>query len=280
MGSPNLAIRRMTETDLAVALDWAAAEGWNPGLNDAARFHLADPEGFFIGEANGEPIGAISAVRYDERFGFLGLYLVRPEFRGRGFGLKLWQAAMRHLAERNVGLDGVVAQQENYKKSGFKLAFRNIRYRGEGGGADAGGATDLASLPFDEVLRYDSAMFPAPRANFLRAWIGQPQATALGVVDQGKLRGYGVLRPCRSGCKIGPLFADDARIAERLFLALRARAAGQPIVLDVPEVNPAAVALAERYRMGPVFETARMYTKNSPQAPMERCFGVTTFELG
>jgi len=99
-------------------------------------------------------------------------------------------------------------------------------------------------------------------------------------VKEGKLHGYGVVRRCRSGCKIGPLFADDARVAERLFLGLRARAAGEAIFLDVPETNAGAVALAERHRMAPVFETARMYTKCAPHAPMERCFGVTTFELG
>jgi len=168
MASPDLAIRRMTEADLALALDWAAAEGWNPGLNDAACFYAADPEGFFFGELGDEPVGAISAVRYGERFGFLGLYLVRPEFRGRGFGLELWRAAIQHLGARNIGLDGVVAQQENYKKSGFKLAFRNTRRQGEGGGADPGGLTDLSALPFDVVSQYDLTAFPAPRPNFLR----------------------------------------------------------------------------------------------------------------
>jgi|SRR5271166_3264678 len=280
MGSPDLAIRRMTEADLALALDWAEAEGWNPGLNDAECFYAADPDGFFVGEAGGEPVGSISAVRYDERFSFLGLFIVKPDFRGRGFGLQLWRAAMRHLGERNVGLDGVVAQQGNYKKSGFKLAFRNIRFKGEGGGVDLGGATDLSSARFEDVLQYDAAVFPARRAAFLQRWIEQPHAASLGVMVQRRLRGYGVLRPCRSGCKIGPLFADDAQVAERLFLALKARAAGGPIFLDVPEVNPDAVALAERYRMTPVFETARMYTKDAPCAPMERCFGVATFELG
>lgn len=273
-------VRLMRQADLALTLDWAAAEGWNPGLNDAECFHAADPEGFFIGEMAREPVGSISAVRYDARFGFLGLYIVRPEFRGRGFGLELWRAAMRHLGERNVGLDGVVAQQENYKKSGFKLAFRNIRYRGEGGGADPGGATELSSIGFEDLSRYDAQVFPAPRAHFLAQWIAQSKAAALGIVGQGQLRGYGVLRRCRNGCKIGPLLADDAEIGERLFLALKSRAPGEHVFLDVPEINPAAVGLAKRHRMSPVFETARMYTKGAPQAPMERCFGVTTFELG
>ena len=275
-----LVVRRMSEADLALALEWAAAEGWNPGLSDARSFFAADPDGFLLGELDGRPAGSVSAVRYGPGFGFLGLYIVRAEFRGRGFGLELWQAALEHLGDRVVGLDGVVAQQENYRKSGFKLAFRNIRQRGAGGGAAPGGLTDLAAVPFDEVARFDRTAFPAPRADFLKAWIGQSRGAALGVMEGRSLKGYGVLRACREGFKIGPLFADDGEIAERLFQGLLARAHGAPVFLDTPEANPAALALAERFRMTPVFETARMYRNGSPEMRLDRCFGVTSFELG
>jgi hypothetical protein len=33
----------MTQPELRIAVDWAADEGWNPGLNDAACFYAADP---------------------------------------------------------------------------------------------------------------------------------------------------------------------------------------------------------------------------------------------
>jgi hypothetical protein len=187
---------------------------------------------------------------------------------------------MDRLGDRVVGLDGVVAQQENYRKSGFQLALRNIRQRGEGGGAAPPGLSDLAAVPIEDILRYDGTAFPAPRAEFLTSWIAQPEAVALGAVDQGRLQGYGVLRPCREGFKIGPLFADDEENAERLFAGLIAGAPGAPVFLDTPQANPAAVALAQRFQMTAVFETARMYKNGAPQTRLDRCFGVTTFELG
>jgi GNAT superfamily N-acetyltransferase len=253
-----LVLRRMTEADLALALEWAAAEGWNPGLHDAHCFYAADPEGFFLGERNGVPIGCVSAVRYGSGFGFPGLYIVKAEHRGQGFGLELWRAALDHLGDRVIGLDGVVAQQENYRKSGFRLAFRNIRQKGRGGGAAPSGLTDLAAIPIEEILRYDETAFPARRADFLKSWIEQPQAVALGVVDERRLKGYGVLRACREGFKIGPLFADDEETAERLLSGLLSRPPGAAVFLDTPEANPATVALAARHAMAPVFETARM----------------------
>src|SRR5690606_9900185 len=105
-----LQIRALTRDEMSLPIEWAALEGWNPGLHDADCFYAADPDGFLVGELDGEPVGCISAVKYGSEFGFIGLYIVRPEFRGRGFGMQLWRAAMERLAGRNVGLDGVVAQ--------------------------------------------------------------------------------------------------------------------------------------------------------------------------
>src|SRR5262249_32146319 len=181
VNSRKLVVRRMTESELNLALEWAAAEGWNPGLYDAACFYAVDPNGFFLGEFVGEPIGCISAVAYDEHYGFVGFYIVKPQYRGRGFGLQLWDAAMVYLGRHNVGLDGVIIQQGNYKKSGFKLAYRNIRHQGEGGGAEPSGLLDLSSVDFDEIVRYDGTVFPASRPSFLRRWIRQPQGAALGI---------------------------------------------------------------------------------------------------
>jgi ribosomal protein S18 acetylase RimI-like enzyme len=275
-----LVLRNMAQADLALALEWTAAEGWNPGLHDANCFYAADPEGFFLAELDGAPIGCVSAVRYGSGFGFLGLYIIKAEHRRRGFGLELWRAALDHLGDRVIGLDGVVAQQDNYRKSGFRIAFRNIRQEGRGGGAAPPGVIDLAAIPIEEILRYDETAFPAPRSEFLKSWLGQPQAVALGVFDERRLKGYGVLRACREGFKIGPLFADDEETADHLFAGLTARAPGAAVFLDTPEANPAAGALAARHAMTPIFEMARMYKNASPEMRLDRCFGVTTFELG
>lgn len=181
-------------------------------------------------------------------------------------------------------MDGVVAQQGNYQKSGFALAYRNIRYQGIGGGVypSAARIIDLARVPFAEIEAYDQAFFPGQRRQFLQCWLRQEQGAALGVRgDDGGLAGYGVVRLCRSGYKIGPLFADDPVAAEQLFLALKAQTPpGAALFLDTPEVNPAAISLATRYKMTPAFETARMYKGTAPELPLKRIFGVTTFELG
>ncbi|MDP3239363.1 MAG: GNAT family N-acetyltransferase, partial [Reyranella sp.] len=109
---------------------WANDEGWNPGRTDAHAFFATDPAAFLIGRLDGEPQACISVVKYGAGFGFLGFYIARPPVRGKGYGIQLWRAGMARLQGRNVGLDGVVAQQGNYKKSGFRLAWNNIRHEG------------------------------------------------------------------------------------------------------------------------------------------------------
>jgi len=89
-----------------------------------------------------------------------------------------------------------------------------------------------------------------------------------------------VIRKCRQGYKIGPLFADGEAIAEKLLLALTGIAPGEEFFLDIPEPNAAARALVCRHNMQMVFETARMYAGVAPALPLSKIFGVTSFELG
>lgn len=276
-----LRIATATRDDVDLMLEWAAQEGWNPGLDDADAFFAADPGGFLIGRIDGQPVGCISVVRYPPAFGFLGFYIVTPEGRGQGHGLALWRAGMARLDSRLVGLDGVVDQQPNYQESGFTLAHRNIRF---GGRLDVPPPDDPRLRKVDAglvrgVAAYDAAFFPADRTTFLTSWLDPDRRTALALVEGGSVRGYGVVRACREGGKIGPLFADTAEGADLLFQALASRASGE-VFLDCPEPNTAATALATAYGLSPVFETARMYRGMAPPLPLERTFGITTFELG
>ena len=276
-------VTHLVGDELSLPIDWAGAEGWDPGLDDAVHFAAADPTGFFAGWIGDEPIATISVVKYGATFAFLGLYIVKREHRGRGYGRALWDHALATAHGRTVGLDGVVAQQDNYKRSGFALAYRNIRYggvRGPDAPLDAR-VVPLSQFRFEDVARYDRAFFPEARDAFLRSWIAHPGHKAMAVDRGGVLGGYGVIRPVRNGFKIGPLFADDAGCAEALFHALAMRVpAGSNVYLDVPEPNSAAIALAERHGMSPAFETARMYAGPAPKLPLAKLFGVTTFELG
>ncbi|MEV6836599.1 GNAT family N-acetyltransferase [Streptomyces sp. NPDC051133] len=277
----DLVVTQATLADWPVISGWAAAEGWNPGLSDGPAFFAQDPDGFFLGRIDGEPVSAVSVVNYGAGYAFLGCYLVRPDLRGQGHGLTTWKTALAHAGERTVGLDGVVAQQDNYRESGFELAYRTVRFSGTAPGAEApagirpAGPADLAA-----ITAYDGACSPADRPRFLAEWLTGPGHRALVRHDGGRLTGYGVIRPGHDSLRIGPLFADTADDARALFAALTADVAGREVAIDVPEPNAAGVALAEEAGFRASFETARMYTGPVREHARERVFGVTTLELG
>ncbi len=288
--SEPLVIRNMTRAELDQLVGWAAREGWNPGLHDAELFWATDPAAFIAADLDGELIGGGAITSYGGEFGFMGFFIVRPEFRGRGLGDSLWHARRDRLIGRlrpgaSIGMDGVFAMQDYYAKGGFVFSHRNLRFRAElspqlvppTAGEEV---VPLEDFRFDEVLTYDRTCFPAMRPAFLQGWIAQPDALALGCRRRGRLSGYGVVRRCLEGCKVGPLFADDAAVAEALYTRLAAFAAGGPVFLDAPENNPAAMELVRRHGMSEVFGCARMYRGPLPPVADQRIFGVTTFELG
>ncbi len=267
-----------------VAIDWANREGWNPGLRDAEAFYAADPEGFFMGVVDDEPASCISAVRYGQDFGFLGFYIVNPKWRGRGYGQEIWQHAIDHLAGRVIGGDGVVEMQDTYRQIGMKRAHTNIRFQGQVVLVPPVEAerclVDVRELDFARLTQFDQTYFPTSRETFLKAWLTTPGHTGYGYVEDGRLRGYGIIRPCYVGYKIGPLFADDRHVAQELYWALAKHSDNEPVFLDIPEPNANAIALAKELCLEPVFETARLYIGKAPKLPMKHIYGITSYELG
>ncbi|PKL59152.1 MAG: GNAT family N-acetyltransferase, partial [Methanomicrobiales archaeon HGW-Methanomicrobiales-4] len=159
--------------------------------------------------------------------------------------------------------------------------YRNIRWQGTSQGTHSDDLVTASDLPFSSLLAYDTAHFPAERRSFLYRWINQQEGSALAKVSHDEeVLGYGVIRRCFEGYKIGPIFADDVRIADELFEGLTATVPGETIFFDTPELNPDAVRMATRRGMTEVFGTARMYSGSSPVLPINEIFGVTSFELG
>ena len=283
MENDKFIVRTMILEELDFAMELAALEGWNPGLHDAACFYHTDPEGFFIGLLDDTPIGCISSVAYKGGFGHIGLHFVLPEYQGHNYEKQLWNRAMKYQKQRNTGIDIRPDRVSLYKDSGFIQVGKHIRFQVTVTETlrNSPHIIDLAQIPFTEICQVDHYFFPTIRENFLQCWISMPESKAFAFLKKNQLYGFGVIRRCRTGYRIGPLFAWDAAMAKELFLALSTCAGkGSTVFLDVPEQNEPAMELAREFKMTQVLETIRMYSNNRPILHENGIFGITTYALG
>jgi hypothetical protein len=273
-------IRSLNASEVETLVDWAAGEGWNPGIGDAAALRAADPEGFIGAFVGGEMVAGISAVAYGSGFGFIGLYICRPDRRGEGHGKAVWDAGMVRLGNRIVGLDGVAEQRANYQRMGFVPAYETVRYSGRPAGLpDGGEMRPVTAGEMAGIFAYDRQCFPALREAFLGEWLRQPRIALLSA-GSGGVAGYGVARRCREGFKIGPLFADRTDLALAMVAAFSGATAGEPLHIDVPVGQVQFTAMLQAAGMVAGFTTTRMYKGGKPGNAPSTVFGITTLELG
>jgi GNAT superfamily N-acetyltransferase len=281
----DLSLTPMRREEADVLIGWAADEGWNPGRSDIGIAWGTDPEAFVALRKGSDLIGGGTIMSYDRLFGFMGLFIIRRDQRGRGLGGRLWRYRLKRLRDRllpqaPVGMDGVSAMTPFYERGGFVRAHDQVRYQGiaEGKPDPETRLIDLSMFPIADD--FDRAYVPAPRTSFLRGWIYQPNAYAIGLFVKDRMVGYGVARPARTGYKLGPVFAERLDFAERLVSSLMAYIQGEQVQLDVPEPNRAGIEIAESFGLEEVFRCTRMYHGKPPDLPIGSIFGVTSFEFG
>lgn len=281
-----LKFQRLDIEGLKTLVKWAAEEGWNPGPNDAEVFWATDPEGFYGYYHDDQLIGGGSIVSYNGDFGFMGFFIVRPEYRSAGIGRKLWYNRRDTLLSRlkkdaPIGMDGVLAMQPFYEQGGFNIAFRDERYEKTGLPLEV--HENISSIKDEDVqliLEYDSKCFGFARSQFLLPWLSMPGNKTFKYVEGNELKGFAIVRKAYTGYKICPLFADSPIIAEELYKACLNAVIGEQLYIDIPVANAGAVELVQKYKAVYVFECARMYYGTPPAIPIGKVFGITSFELG
>lgn len=282
----DLQLKKLHKAEVKTLVNWAKKEGWNPSKDDFKVFWNTDPEGFYGFYIKHKLIAGGSIVSYNQEFGFMGLFIVHPNYRGQGIGQKLWYLRRNLLLNRlkpnaTIGMDGVVAMQPFYEKGGFKIAFRDERYECIGQKLSfSNSISTIKKLDFEAVQKYDLNCFGYNRNAFLKNWLSISESKSFKFVKNDNLKGYTVIRKVNNGYKIGPLFADTDKIAEELLKACLNSAIGASIFFDIPVINKGALNLVKKYNAKYTFECARMYYGDFPKVDTCKIYGITTFELG
>ncbi len=281
-----LKFQKLNLDGVKTLVEWAETEGWNPGPHDANVYYQTDPDGFYGYFHNGDMIGGGSIVSYNKEFGFMGFFIVKPDYRAHGIGKKLWYQRRDTLLSSlnkgaSIGMDGVIAMQPFYQKGGFEISFRDERYENVGKGYKIDkNISPIVDNDFDSILGYDKQCFGFSRPQFLKPWLKLLGNKTFKYLDEGKLKGFAIVRKANKGYKICPLFADNEMVAEALYKACLNSVVGEPLYFDIPVINKGAVNIIKRYNANYVFECARMYYGRPPDFDINKVYGITTFELG
>jgi len=311
MPSP-LTIRPLAAHDIPTVTDWARQEGFTPGVGDVAIYRQTDRQGLWVGWLDQEPVGCIAGVRYNAAYGFIGLFLVVPEHRGKGYGVQLWRHALHHLADLPcLGLEAAPDRVEDYAGWGFAPASPTTRWQRLGDGTAPTALAPMRvpermpvrspspaearsqptwcvlageAIPEAAVQRFDAQREPSPRPHFLHQWLHHSAGTVHALLDrEGTCHGFGRIRPCLlkdgEGWRIGPLVADHPAAARALMEGLLQRHAGA-VLIDGPGANPLGAPLLEELGFVPLSQTLRMYRGMAPAVSLADVYGLACLELG
>ena len=157
--------------------------------------------GFFIGYLNGERLGHVCAVKCgdgtDGSFYYVSFYFVDKRFRGKGYGLKIWNVMWESLPkDENISLDGLLNMVPRYEGMGLRQEWINKEYIVSCSKVVEAFQTvmslsididikPLSEVDFEKLFEYDKSVFGFPRCDFLKKWITIPES--LGWVATNKV---------------------------------------------------------------------------------------------
>jgi ribosomal protein S18 acetylase RimI-like enzyme len=282
----SITLRKLTADDVPFACELNALAGWNQTEKDWRGYLEFEPNGCFVAEAEGRRAGTATTISYGDRFGWIGMVLVLPDFRRFGIGTKLLRAAIAYLQQSGVAavkLDATPMGKKVYVPLGFVDEYEMSRYDGI---VPAGCAAPVTVRPFAErdlpdVAAFDAPIFGAPREHVLRSMLSRKPELCFIAREGSAVRGYLFARDGRVTLQVGPWEADDAGIAEQLLQALFARIGGRRLFVDVLHPNPTARAMMERHGFSIQRSLTRMYLgKNLHPGRPEKIFGISSPEKG
>ena len=272
-------------------------EGWRPGLKDAECFLACDPSSAFVGELNGKPICCATLTKYGGSFAYGSCYIVSKEYRGKGYGRKIYDAAVASVTPScNIAASGLLYLEELYNRIGFRSKFYGARIDfhlptaitcfSEASEKCSVEIKDTEEVNLESLFMYDTTVFGFERPAFLSKWLHVPgRHVRVAINSEGSIVGYTVVRPTfvkEEGYRIGPLFADSEPIAEKLLKAVFEelfREEASPVVcMDAPTEK--AAKLGEKLQGKRSFEQVYMVMNELPDACFDKWFAITAVEHG
>jgi GNAT superfamily N-acetyltransferase len=245
-------VRLMNEADLPLGMRLKTQAGWNQLEADWRRFLEMQPDGCFVAELDGIPVGTTNTCIFGP-VAWIAMVLVEAEVRGQGVGKALMRHALAFLDEqsvRTVRLDATPMGQPLYEKLGFVEEYNLVRYEGtpQTAGSETRAERMVATAKerdWDDLAKLDQSISSTDRRKFLMRLFAERPESVRVVRNGGDIVGYMTVRPGVNALQVGPCMGTS-EAGPMLLADAWQRYAGQRVFVDIPTGNTIAVRLAEQ----------------------------------
>jgi predicted N-acetyltransferase YhbS len=275
-------IRPMRLDDVPALMELKNQAGWNQVEADWRFFIRTYPRHCFAAEADGETVGSVTGINYENKISWIGMVIVREDQRGKGIAKMLMESALDSLKDcACVKLDATPAGQPVYEKLGFIPEWGLTRMTGPGlAASDENAPVSLVSEDdMVEICAADKRFFGADRSPVLRRLFLEYPRIALKVVRDGKIAGYCFGREGYKHRFAGPVVAESPKDALDLIKAASKGAASA--ALDIVDSRADLAALLEGAGFSRQRSLLRMFKGgNKYPADISRCVCAAGGEYG
>jgi GNAT superfamily N-acetyltransferase len=245
----------MTAAGLPLGMRLKEQAGWNQVEADWRRFLTIEPEGCFVAELDGVPVGTAVGCVFGN-VAWIAMVLVEAAVRGRGIGKVLVERAVAFVEEQgatSVRLDATPLGRPVYEKFGFVPQYELVRYAGtlelRACQPRASAATQptlrvAAADDYEAIFAIDRLATHTDRRKFLARLFHERRAHVHVVGRERQVEGYLTTRRGSQAVQLGPCIANG-EAGERLLAGACRRLAGARVYLDVPSSHERAVRFAE-----------------------------------
>lgn len=284
---PSLRIRLFQKTDFVFADSLRALAGWNQTKDDWMRFLAHQPDGCFIAEWDGQPVGTATTTIYEDKVAWIGMVLVHPNAQRRGIGRALLEHCIAFLKPRVacIKLDATPLGKTLYDTLGFKDEWTLKRW-----------GTNHAELPatpmqyrvrrwqegdHEAIQVLDADAFGVLRWPMMHRLTWQPSRALIHLTPKQRVSAFGVVRKGARAHYLGPVAANSIAAAGPLIKSLVLALPNERIFWDIPDANTGAVELAQRLGFQPQRPFIRMFLgENKWPGDPQRIFALAGPEIG
>jgi ribosomal protein S18 acetylase RimI-like enzyme len=245
-----LFIRPLEQTDLEFAYKLNMGERWNDRKEDLLRMYNYQPGGCFIAEVEKKPVGHVFSVTYG-KLGWLGLLIVKAEYRRKGIATQLMNKAIDYLSQlgvQTIKLEAAAQVSELYRKLGFADEYGSLRLSKaikKSTPRMKDSPTPIKKENINEIATLDKKYFGADRTRVIAGLFTENPQLCFACYDKATVDGYIMCRKAKNGYTVGPFVCnpENLQIAEGLLQACMNRLENTTLYIGVPETNRNAVDL-------------------------------------